>query len=104
MLSINFKRGDTFELPGQYLVDKVAAALPPGIRSQLRDASGELVAELTVSRVDEAGGLYTLTFGDTTAWKPGRPLYGDVQFTGATGKIISMNTYMVNVIADVTHD
>lgn len=103
MLTINFKRGDTFRLQGAYKVDGVAAALPTGIKAQLRDASDALVAELTVTRVDEQGGRYELSFGDSSAWVVGRLLYGDVQFTDSTGNVLSTETYMVNVVADITH-
>ncbi len=104
MLTINFKRGDTFSLDGTYKPNGTVAPLPTGIRAQLRDSSGALVAELTVVRVDVPNGLYRLTFGDTSAWVPGRLLYGDIQFTDAAGFVESTVTFMVNVIADITHD
>ena len=57
-----------------------------------------------MDRVDENGGSYELSFADSSAWQPGRVLYGDVQFTDATGAVLSTETYAVNVIADQTHD
>jgi hypothetical protein len=104
MLTIDFKRGDTFRLQGAYTVDGAAAALPTGIRSQLRDRTGALVCELTVARTDEAGGLYELSCADASEWQPGRMLYGDVQYTDASGNVMSTETYAVNVIKDETHD
>ena len=32
------------------------------------------------------------------------PLYGDVQFTNASGVVLSMDTFVVNVVRDITHD
>lgn len=104
MQTINFKRGDTFRLDGTYMADGVAAALPTGIRAQLRDASDVLMGELTVTRVDPANGLYSLSWPDTSSWVPGKALYGDVQFTDVSGVVVSVETYMVNVIKDITHD
>jgi hypothetical protein len=104
MLTIDFKRGDTFQLNGTYKEDGVAQPLPSGIRSQLRDATDALVCELTVLRTNAPAGLYALTCADTSAWVPGRPLYGDVQFTNTSGAVVSMASFMVNVIKDQTHD
>lgn len=104
MLTINFKAGNTFRLDGTYQPDGAIEPLPAGIRAQLRDSSDVLVAELTVTRVDEQGGKYTLTFGSTDAWVPGRLLYGDVLFTDSTGAEESTVTFMVNVVKAITHD
>lgn len=104
MLTINFKRGDTFRLDGTYIEDRVAAALPTGIKAQLRNASGTLVAELTVTRTDAPNGKYSLsTSVDTSSWTPGQLLYGDIEFTDSSGVVVSTETYLVNVIKDQTH-
>lgn len=104
MLTINFKAGNTFRIDGAYQPDGTVQPLPTGIRAQLRDQTDGLVAELTVTRVDEQGGKYRLTFGDTSAWPPGRILYGDVLFTDSTGAEVSTVTFAVNVIKAITHD
>ena len=62
------------------------------------------MTEFTVTRTDENNGLYELSASDTTAWRPGRSLYGDVQFTNASGVVLSMDTFVVNVVRDITHD
>jgi hypothetical protein len=104
MLTLNFKRGDTFRLDGTYMEDGEAAALPTGIRSQLRDANGNLITELTVTRTDADHGLYSLSCSDSSGWIAGRLLFGDVQFTNASGVVVSTETFTVNVQADQTHD
>jgi hypothetical protein len=105
-ITFSFKRGDTFKLSCQYQENNAAAPLPPGIRSQLRDSLGNLIAELTVTRTDQDGGLYVLSFGDTSTWPIAR-LRGDIQYTDAQGNIFSVPgdcNYYLNVVEDVTHD
>lgn len=104
MTTFTFKRGDTFLLTCYYKVNGVAAALPAQITSQLRTPVDVLVADLVVTRVDEAGGIYTLSAlpSATQSWVP-RTLNCDIQYIDASGNINSTETFQVNVEADVTH-
>lgn len=56
MITIPFKRGDTFRLSCVYKIDGTPAELPSQIRSQLRDFRDDLIAELDVSIVDAVNG------------------------------------------------
>jgi hypothetical protein len=98
---LTVKRGDTFKLSCTYLVDGVAAALPPGIKSQIR-YNGVLVAELTATVVDAPTGRYDLSFGDTTEW-PVDTLQQDIEYTTSAGDVMSTETFYVRVREDITH-
>lgn len=105
MITIPFKIGDTFTLSCVYNVDGVPAALPAGVRSQLRSGNGTLVEELVFTAVNANVGQYTLSApaSSTAAWKTG-VLYGDIQYTDAGGNVASTESYAVSVLADITHD
>ena len=100
---IPHKQGDTFKLSCTYMVDGVAAALPDGIRSQIRYC-GVLVVELDVDRVDPPNGRYDLSSSDDTSEWPVDTLDQDIQYTTAAGDVFSTETFSVRVVRDVTHD
>lgn len=100
--TIQFKRGDTLKLSCTYMLDGVAATTPVGIQSQVRTHAGVLVAELVVSRVDDATGRFDLSCADTTAW-PITVLQCDIQYTDANGNIASTDNLAIQVLRDITH-
>ncbi|SPA44597.1 hypothetical protein [Cupriavidus taiwanensis] len=101
---IPLKRGDNFEWGGQFLGPDGAVQdfTGYGIESQVRDASGCLVEQLSASWINAAQGLYAIVSADTTVWPVGR-LSFDVQITDLSGRRSSSNTEIINVIRDQTH-
>lgn len=102
MAVTQFKKGDTFVLNGSYRENGAAAALPAGVRAQIRGESDTLVAELTISRDDEAGGLYSAQV-DTANWPLGM-VYLDVLYTYASGVKSRTPTVRFMIVQAVTHD
>jgi hypothetical protein len=105
---IEFKRGDDFVLEGRVTDGDAAQDISAWqIRSQIRDVNGALVAELGLQRVDDAGGVYRLTKAHdaadqpTTGW-PVRELRCDIEYRTAAGQVVSTETFLIVVHADVT--
>lgn len=101
-MMLSFKQGDTFLLSCTYMVDGVPAALPSVVRSQLRDAAGNLIQELTFNPGADLG-TYTLgaTPAETAAWPQG-VLNCDIQY--GDDPRYSTPTFQVFVAKDITHD
>lgn len=101
MITIDFKRGDTFALGAAASGTGDAGLAGWSIRSQIRNGD-TLVAELDVDVTDEAGGEFTLSYsGDTSAW-PLRRLETDIEYTDPDGNVVSTETYYISVLKDVT--
>lgn len=101
MVTINHKRGDTFEL---------ACAIPlafgqslTATASQIR-RNGELVNQLTVTAntptVDEYKYTISATATQTALWAIGEHFI-DIQYTIGV-KVASTETFAVNVVEDIT--
>lgn len=97
------KRGDSFVLSCTYKQDGVATSVALyTIKAQLRDSSGQLVHELSVSKANQTStpGVFFLSGGSTGAW-PLDILRCDIQFTeGDT--VRSTQTFGVEVIEGIT--
>lgn len=103
MLSLDFKRGDTFI--ATIAVTDGETELPVDItdweiKSQIK-VGYKLVAELEVDVQDAENGEYTLTFEDTTRW-PLEHLHCDIQYTDSDNKILSTQTFIINCVRDIT--
>ena len=100
------KRGDTFTLACTYKQNGVAVSVADfTIRSQVRDSSGDLVAELAVSKADQVAypGVFVLAAADPMNW-PVDILSCDIQFSDSEGVVRSTQTFQIPVVEDVTHD
>lgn len=100
-----FKRGDTFQLACTYKVNGTGTSVSGfGIRSQVRNRFGHLIAELnsTLANQSTSPGLFYLSPDDpdTTAWETG-DLSCDVELTSG-GVIRSSETFIVPCQDDVT--
>lgn len=84
MNGIKFKRGTTLVLNGQYLDDNGAPAALTGVtlKSQVRDKE-KLVADLTVTVIDESAGTYRLSAQAGTDKWPIGTLIWDIKETVA---------------------
>lgn len=103
MITLNFKRGDTFTVQGQVTVNDVAQDLTGwSVQSQVRNGTA-LLTQLTVTWVDQPGGVYLLsaTPAATAAW-PVKTLSCDIQYTSPAGQVTSTETFAINCQADVT--
>jgi hypothetical protein len=107
MATITHKRGDTFNLEcnaeDQY-GDAVSIA-DFTITSQIRSADDALLQALTVTKTEEAAGLFTLsaTATQTEAWAPGN--YDcDIEFTNTDGAVVSTETMTIVILKDITRD
>ncbi len=104
MSELRIKQGDTFEFSGQ-LVD--ASEDPVDltgftIRSQVRDAVGTLIEELTLELGEDTGAYsFSATPEQTQEW-PTKRLLCDVQFTYPDDTVLSTDTFAILVLRDVT--
>lgn len=104
-VTIQHKRGDSFDLSGQLLQE---AGGPPvdltgvGVRAELRDGDA-LVAGLSAVVTDAAAGKYSISkpFADTEGW-PVKNLSMDVEFTWTGGLRRSTETFIVRILKDIT--
>lgn len=92
-----FKKGDTFDFTGQVNVKLYDGQSIDDLtgwtgRSQIRDASQNLIADLTFTWIDAATRTCRLhTSASTTDW-PTVDAYIDIEFTSPEGVIASTNT------------
>ncbi len=80
---IVFYRGNDLALACSYTIDDAPASLAGiTVDAQVRTAREELVATLTVERINDAAGAYVLRapYAGTTAWPEG-DLYLDIRYT-----------------------
>ena len=98
------KRGDTFTLACTYKQNGTAASVANlTIRSQVRDSSGALVEELTVTKANQTTnpGVFVLAAADPMDW-PVDVLSCDIQFSDSDDVVRSTQTFQIPVIEDVT--
>lgn len=95
---IIFKRGDTFSLQATANGEDITSWT---IQSQIRDNTGTMISELTVTKTDAPNGEYTLTHTGSTDAFPLKLLYCDIQYT-VGGVISSTETFRIEVIEDIT--
>lgn len=103
MSKITIKRGDTFAL-GVRLKDETGQPLiltVDKLKSQIRDSSDNLIADLVITINPSAEGLYTFTASDTSTWTPNTTLYLDVEMN-IDGQIRSSQTVQIYVDKDIT--
>ena len=106
MATITHKRGDTFELSCTLENEGVAVDITNfTITSQLRLPDDTLLQALTVTVTDAAAGAFTLsaTSNETEGW--GVASYQcDIEFIEGSGEVNSSETFVLNVIKDITRD
>jgi hypothetical protein len=100
------KRGDTFDLSGSVSALVEGEPVPDFTNwvgaSQIRDARGQLVAELEFEWLDPAERLVRIKAPATTdAWPIG-PVRMDVQLTSPDEKVISTETVTIEIVEDIT--
>ena len=106
MTTITHKRGDTFELSCTLENQGVAVDITNfTITSQLRLSDDTLLQALTVTVTDAAAGAFTLgaTATETEGW--GIASYEcDIEFVEPGNEVNSSETFVLNVIKDITRD
>lgn len=105
MATINHKQGDTLDWVITLTDTGTAVDINTwSIRAQIR-ASDTLIATLTVTVVDAANGLFRLsaTAAQTDSWAAGSHSC-DVEFTDGSGNVFSTETFVVNILEDISHD
>lgn len=106
MATITVKRGDTFKRTITLLLDGAPVDITPfGIRAQVRDPKGNVLAVLTVTQLEQDGPFLgaceaTDPYSDTALWTPGS-YFLDVEFTNGADRMSSA-TVNVKVLGDVT--
>lgn len=106
MPTIKHKRGDTFEVVCTY---KDTTGTPTNltsidIKSQIRNVKGELLSELTVTKLDQTlnPGKFTLgASASTTQLWTTETFYWDIQYT-SSGVVTSTETMTIEVVQDQT--
>jgi hypothetical protein len=100
---ITHRIGSTFELQCQYTnaqnvpVDITNIA----IRSQIRDATNNLIANCVITIADFASGRFTMRVNDTSNW-PVAKLSQDIQYTLPDGRTIITTPFSIYTVASVT--
>ena len=99
------KRGDTFNF-GLYVKAMVNDALQTDLtgwtgRSQIRDANGAKIADLTFSWDDASVSAARLYATATSGWPVGDAVI-DVEMTTPAGEIVSSDTIHIEIQEDVT--
>lgn len=107
-MGIEFKRGDTFYLPQLILwKDKAGTERQPltgvVIKSQVRKGS-TLIDTLVPVITDELSGEFSLEQSKASDDWPTGELSMDIEFTLASGQIISTVTVVITCIKDITHN
>lgn len=98
---IQYKRGDTFTLKGVVKIDGVVQDISQwGIRSHVRKGA-TLVEELSVTKVEPASGVYSLTGGGNVSWPIGELTF-DVEYTTPFGQIVSTQSIAIQCVQDRT--
>jgi len=98
----SIKRGDTYLLDTEVTVGGAAKDMTGwALRSQIR-RNKVLVAECTVTWTDQVAGKYRLTVPAGTAGWPVDTLRQDIQYVSPAGQVVSTETFMFQVIEDVT--
>ena len=105
MATITHKQGDTLEwvitlTDGGSAVDITDWS----IRAQIRQ-NDTLIAALTTTVTDAAGGVFSLTATATAtdSWAAGNHSC-DIEFTDDTSEVFSTETFTVTIIEDISHD
>jgi len=102
MTVVNIKRGDTLSLAGTYKVDGVAASVSAmTIESHVKNHSGDLIEELTVTKTSGTGTFTISATAVQTAEWPLTTLKCDIQFS-ASGVVQSTETFSISVEEDIT--
>lgn len=107
MASAKHKRGDTFDRSGVISVSENGAPVADLTgwtgASQMRNARGLLLAQLTFTWLDASLRLARLTAPDgTSAWPVGE-LKMDIELTSPSGFVVSTETATIEIVPDVTH-
>ena len=104
MLRVEHKRGDSFIANVTYRNADTQVAIDItsiDIKSQIRSASGLLIADLIVTKINSLLGRYELSIDDTQNWPFGQDLIWDIQYT-TDGKKLSTKTMVIHVEVDAT--
>lgn len=106
MATIIHKRGDTFELAATLENEGNAVDITNfTITAQVRESDDTLLQALTVTVTDAAAGAFTLsaTPAQTETWKV-QKYESDIEFIDGGGEVNSSETFIINVIKDITRD
>lgn len=104
ILRVEHKRGDSFIANVTYRNADTQVAIDItniGIKSQIRTATGLLIADLVVAKTEPLLGKFTLTDNDTQDWPFGQDLIWDIQYS-IDGNNISTKTIQIHVDIDAT--
>lgn len=100
-LKFTHKRGDSFEIQGVVSINGVVQDITNWIIASEIRKGNDLVARLTVTKVEPTQGTFRLSDADTTSW-PISMLDCDIQYTQPNGQIVSTDTFQISVKKDVT--
>ena len=98
------KHGDTFDFSGAATLENGGTVNMTGWggESQIREADGTVVEQLTFAWIDASTGTCRVYSGaSTVAWPEGRVFF-DIQFTTDTGTIVSTPTVTLVIGGDNT--
>lgn len=105
-MSVEHKRGDSFDYSGQVTVDTPSGVIQDFTNwtgeCQIRDPRDRVVSDLVFEWVDATTGTLRIYHdGSTDDWNPG-PVKIDIQFTSPDGKVVSTKTQAILVVEDIT--
>lgn len=104
MITIKFKRGDTFLRNCQISENGVPIDITGWtIRSQIRDSSSVLIDNLVTEITNAVTGSYKISklAASTASWSVGSH-FMDIEFTTSAGSVMSTETVRINIETDIT--
>jgi len=98
-----FKQGDTYFVTCSVTDDEGTPINLSGftIRSQIRQPTGELIAELDVDITDAAQGDFVMSDDDTQEWPVGCQ-FQDIEYTDSGETVVSTQTFKIDIQQDIT--
>lgn len=104
-MTVEFKRGATFDFSGPFTVTVDGVTLPDLTgwtgRCEIRTDNGELVASPAFTWVNAAARIGRLRVTETDTWPLG-PVFLDVRLTSPTGDVVPTSTTKLEIVREVT--
>lgn len=104
--TIKHKRGDTIDWTGFYKINNIPVDLTNiNIACQFKKENGTLVISPTITKLDQTsnpGKFNIKVLATATALFPIEKLKADIQYTDLSGSVVSTETFIVNIIQDIT--
>jgi hypothetical protein len=104
MKKVSHKRGDTFIFSAQVKDEDESSIDLTGwqIRSQIRKENFTVVDTLVITITDAVDGKYQISSNKDPNTLPLGEHHWDIEFTDSSGRVISTETLIINIVEDIT--